>query len=315
MTFADVLSGSSRDMTMSMVRILAKYRTGLTITHINAQSLNSKLDEFRLVFENSGVDIVCVSETWLSNSTPDGIIAPEGYQIFRNDRESRGGGVAIFVRNGLTCRVLMKSSSSISPGDGNIEFIFVEVSSYGRKMLVGCVYRPNNRISFSNFYDAIGTLTMEYEDVVVCSDFNSNILLEASLTNYMLSLGLVCINTTAPTHHTSTSSTLIDLIFVTNDLRTLLYDQLSAPCFSRHDLLFLTYDFKPQFSEQIYSFRDFRNIDGNLLRERFSQITWNDMYYMPSVDMQTTFLEENVQTLFDATVPIRFKRISNRQKP
>ena len=54
---------------------------------------------------------------------------------------------------------------------------------------------------------------MEYEDVVVCGDFNFNILLEDSLTNYMLSLGLVCI-------HTSTSSTLVDLIFVTNDLRT-----------------------------------------------------------------------------------------------
>ena len=102
----------------------------------------------------------------------------------------------------------------------------------------------------------------------------------------MLSLGLVCINTTTPTHHTSTFSTLIDLIFDTNNLRTLLYDQLSAPCFLRHDLLFLTYDFKPQFSEQIYSFRDFKNMDYNLLRERFSQITWNNLYFMPSVDMQ-----------------------------
>ena len=110
------------------------------------------------------------------------IIAPEGYQIFRNYRESRGGGAAIFVRNGLTCRVRGKSSSTIGPsdlGNGNIEFIFVEVFSYGRKMLVGFIYRPNNRISFCDISDAIGTLTMEYEDVVVCGDFNY-ILLEAS---------------------------------------------------------------------------------------------------------------------------------------
>ena len=63
MTFGDVLSGGSRDMTMNMVRILDRYRTGLTISHINTQSLNSKLDEFRLVFQNSIVEIACVSET------------------------------------------------------------------------------------------------------------------------------------------------------------------------------------------------------------------------------------------------------------
>ena len=125
---------------------------------------------------------MCISETWLSNLIPDGLIAPEGYQIFRNDRESCGGGIAIFVRNSLTCRVRGKSPPTISPGDlghENNEFIFIEVFSYGRKMLVGCVYRPNNRISFCDISDAIGTLTMEYEDVVVCGDFNY-ILLEAS---------------------------------------------------------------------------------------------------------------------------------------
>ena len=123
---------------------------------------------------------------------------------------------------------------------------------------------------FSRFN--LKTQTMEYENVVFCGDFNSNILLEASLTNYMLSM-----------HHNSTSTTLIDLIFVMNYLKTLLYDQVSAPCFTRHDLLFLTYDFKSQLSEQIYSFRDFKNMDSNLLHERLSQITWN-LYCIPSAD-------------------------------
>ena len=50
-----------------------------------------------------------------------------------------------------------------------------------------------------------------------------------------------------------------------------------------------------------------KNTDGNLLREHL--FTWN------AVDMQSTLLEENIRTLFDATVPIRFERISNRQKP
>ena len=78
MIFADVFSENCTDITMNMARILARYRTGLTVSQINAQNLNSKLDEFRLA--------VCVSEIWHSNSSLDGLIGPEEYQIFRNDR-------------------------------------------------------------------------------------------------------------------------------------------------------------------------------------------------------------------------------------
>lgn len=41
-----VLSGMSKDVTISMLKILAKYKKGLTLSHINAQSLNNKIDEF-----------------------------------------------------------------------------------------------------------------------------------------------------------------------------------------------------------------------------------------------------------------------------
>ena len=63
-----VLNNKSRESTgnvFSLVRLLSKNKNGLKICHINAQSLGGgKIDEFRYIFEESGVDIVCVSETW-----------------------------------------------------------------------------------------------------------------------------------------------------------------------------------------------------------------------------------------------------------
>lgn len=306
--------GRSKDTTMNMVRILAKYKKGLKVVHINAQSLNNKVDEFKLIFENSDIDVICVSETWLIPSTPDCLICPIGYKVFRSDRSGHGGGVAIFVKNSISCKICYKSPSNDSI-DQQIEYIFIEVSSFGKKLLLGCVYRPNNRISFAVLHSRLITLASEYNDIIITGDFNSNILMEATLHDMMTSFGLFPVNVTSPTHHTSTTSTLIDLCFVSNNENIVLYDQISASCFSKHDLIFLTYNFHVQQATQCFSYRDFKHLDFNQLFESSSHIIWNDVYFMPTIDEQSSFLEHNIKHLFDLTVPLKQKKTTYKQKP
>lgn len=133
----------SRDVLPDMVKILARQKQGIKLCHINAQSINNKIDEFRVTFENSGVDIVCVSETWLNENTPDSLVSLKGYKIYRADRKSHGGGVAIYVRQGIFCRLVSKSMVGEST-----EHLFVEINKKDEKLLVGCVYRPYGNISF-----------------------------------------------------------------------------------------------------------------------------------------------------------------------
>lgn len=40
--------------------------------------------------------------------------------VFRHDRKKRGGGVAIYVRLGISCKFIAES------GDNKIEFLFLE---------------------------------------------------------------------------------------------------------------------------------------------------------------------------------------------
>ncbi|XP_075159620.1 uncharacterized protein LOC142232810 [Haematobia irritans] len=247
------------------------------------ESLANKIDEFRYIFKDTGTDIICVSETWLSSSIPNGLINLRGYSVFRYDRESRGGGVAIFMRNTLKAKFRTKSTR-----DERIEYVFVELVSTSRKILVGCCYRPNNTISMDQFQINLGSITLGYEDVIITGDFNSNILVNSTLTDNTLAIGLYTPNNTNPTHFSSSSNTLLDLFFVNNLSDVLLYDQISAPCFSKHDLIFLSYNLELQ-KDQIE--------------------------YTISVDQQFDFLRNAICDLYNATVPIKRIKVKSGTKP
>jgi exonuclease III len=71
------------------------------IISINAQSL-ANVDHvlvLRHLLSDKVVDLIAVSETWLSSKHPDKLCNVDGYKIIRNDREGmRGGGVAFFCK-------------------------------------------------------------------------------------------------------------------------------------------------------------------------------------------------------------------------
>ena len=67
-----------------------------------------KVDELESVLLTNNVDIACVTETWLNDVIPSGVVSISGYVIHRNDRSNgrRGGGVAVFVRQDIPCERL-----------------------------------------------------------------------------------------------------------------------------------------------------------------------------------------------------------------
>ena len=59
---------------------------------------------FQEVLYEKLVDILVVSETKLDDSFPSAHIQVEGYKLYRKVRDSNGGGLIMYVRNGLTSR-------------------------------------------------------------------------------------------------------------------------------------------------------------------------------------------------------------------
>lgn len=304
-------SCGSRDNLKLMLKIFKNQMPGLTIVHINAQSLNNKMDEFRDTFVNSAIDAICVSETWFRPDICDNIYTLPGYNIFRADRQSHGGGVAIFLKSGLHATVKCMSSQ----GD-SIEYLFLEINCYSNeKMLIGCVYRPHNNIPYDMLLSCIETISFSYNNIAIAGDFNSNILSESHFSSSMELLGLVPTNTSVPTHFTSHSSSILDIFFVNNVANVLFYDQLAAPGFSKHDLLFLTYNYVMTYQDNRITYRDFKKINYNLLNHLTDEVPWDSIYHFDSVDEQISFVQNHICSIYNRCVPEKTITIKYSQPP
>ena len=77
---------------------------GLKIVHQNMQSLAKKINELRLICSsvNSGIHLNEKKKPWLNYQILDSEILIEGYKVLRLDRASKGGSVAVYVKNKLS---------------------------------------------------------------------------------------------------------------------------------------------------------------------------------------------------------------------
>ena len=70
---------------------------GLRIYHLNIHSLCNKLDELPLLCNEYKPYILSLNETWLDENISDDELHLTGYNIIRRDRDSFGGGVAVYI--------------------------------------------------------------------------------------------------------------------------------------------------------------------------------------------------------------------------
>ena len=82
-------------------------RHSLKCISFNARSLCNKLVELQYVLSSNEIDVACITETWLSNYISNSVIVPvTDFNIYRKDRDGRGGGVCIIVKSSVTYSVL-----------------------------------------------------------------------------------------------------------------------------------------------------------------------------------------------------------------
>ena len=82
-----------------------KYAKNLIIGHLNINSIRNKFLDFKeLIVSNT--DICLISETKLDDSFPDQQFHVNGYKMFRKDRNKFGGGLIMFVKENIPCKVI-----------------------------------------------------------------------------------------------------------------------------------------------------------------------------------------------------------------
>ncbi|XP_043214665.1 uncharacterized protein LOC122378022 [Amphibalanus amphitrite] len=113
-------------------------RQPLRIGHVNARSLLPSIDDVTLTLGAQNLDLLGVSETWLSPSVDDSFLIFPGYKVIRRDRggDRRGGGVCVLYRESLRVEVLTVPSTG-SP----LESLWLSLCST-TTVVIGIMYRP-----------------------------------------------------------------------------------------------------------------------------------------------------------------------------
>ena len=119
-------------------------KKGLKIAHLNICSLRNKVHEITSLLKNENLHILAISETHLDSTIGVNEIAVSGYNVFRNDRNSYGGGVAIYVQNHMP----VKTRGDLLTSD--IEALWIQIHlPHTKPFLLGCCYRqPSAHVQY-----------------------------------------------------------------------------------------------------------------------------------------------------------------------
>ena len=139
---------------------------GLNLLSLNCRSLFPKIDDLRLLALS---DIIAVCETFLDQSISSSELAIANLTLIRRDRNRHGGGVALYIREDLPFRVIIKHPW--------IELLVVQLSVKKRKITCGIFYRPpsSNSSVLHELEAAIESLPpSKLDSFVLMGDLNIN---------------------------------------------------------------------------------------------------------------------------------------------
>lgn len=253
----------------------------LNICHVNVQSIcarqMSKFSEFKMCFENSKIDIICVTESWLTSDINDNLIDVDGYNLIRLDRTySRGGGICVYLKNDINYKLV--SQSELLPGIDYsclTEYLFIEVKHNNDKFLLGVFYNPPDSDCSDVLFDKLSELSVRYINTVILGDFNTNWNKSCRKTlnfkNSVDSFGFSCVNS-IPTHFYPGGCSQIDLILSSSTEFILNTQQVSAPAFSNHDIIFSALNIPRKINVNQRIYRDYNNIDVQALADAVNSV-------------------------------------------
>ncbi|MEO1917853.1 MAG: endonuclease/exonuclease/phosphatase family protein, partial [Candidatus Thioglobus sp.] len=145
-------------------------KRGLHFIHLNINSLLDKIDELRFIAEKSKPTIIGITESKIDESVPETEFDIQGYTSIRNDRTRHGGGVVLYIKEGVGFNRRDNFSNEL-------ENIFVDILLPKTKpILIGILYNPFKPDFLDKLSAAItGTDNFDNQEVYLLGDFNINL--------------------------------------------------------------------------------------------------------------------------------------------
>ena len=296
---------------------------GLTICHLNTRSLYNKIDEIRLIVTSSNIDIFCASESFLDDSITDSEINIPGYVIERYDRNREGGGVMMYIKDGIK----YKPRPDMGKAAINIENVWIEIETTKRSKkpyLICCIYRPPSaKVSYYNsILDIVERAMSEDKEVVILGDLNYDYQLNESLSSnpihYMENLFGLSQLITENTRVAKTTSTLLDVI-LTSNVHAHSQQRVFKFALSDHYLVYTCIkDINVCNTHRTIQYRSYKDFDQEKFLYDMSQcpafheIQNGEKKYAESA---WTLWKQSFTEICNVHAPLKTTRVKNRQNP
>ena len=295
---------------------------GLRAGFLNACSLKKHINDFRqYLCDNPPYDIFGVVET---RSTVDqSVVDIRGYSLARQDRNSRGVGVALYFKDSLKFTLLAQSDTTLPKKPLVPEYIMGFIQDGKLDSIFACVaYKPTDVDieATPSFLKELRKHSSEYRHKIIMGDFNANLLFTHNdakfLVNLAGELALKIVNH-GPTNFAKQPGTWIDAILIDNNETILMTENQPAPFHNQHNLIEITLDLSPPASAcEPFTYRDFTKVDVHDLNSALSGCDWGQFDSNVS-DLETLLrcLTDNVSGAINTLVPEKTVHPKERQPP
>lgn len=294
----------------------------VSVFYFNARSIKNKISDFHARVEVEKPHIIAITESWLDDSFNDAEVFPSDYCVFRNDRNSHGGGVALGI---LSCFNPILKNDFLSD---HIEIVWVEFDSIDGKNLFGVYYRPpsQNKSGLSVLDDNLSKINgcrKLYNFCALVGDFNihtdwiNDHTITGSLPNCLLdtmqSSGFTQI-LKEPTYRTRNGiDHFLDLVFVSDPSYVV---SCSSTCnlhgcdHSAAEIILKMSPLKARsaIKKSVYCLN---KADFNQLKFNLFNCQWYSCIDQTDVDVMWNRFESSLKTCIDNSVP---KKVVKKNK-
>lgn len=286
----------------------------IKLSHLNVRSLQAHLNYVALLIDEHDLDMLAVTETWLTDTVDTSIVTLQGYDFVRRDFRGRGSGVGVYVRQGITYDIVQTPDI--------IEQLCICVKLVTGNLYFCVMYRNfDNRFFLNELENTIGNCLLVGDRVIIMGDMNIDLLKDVDpfvvqYNNLIADLSLSQL-ITEPTRVTENTQTLIDHLLVSDE-------EIVVKCgvvdvhsdVSDHDMIYCVLNCEKQGNYPIFlSRRDLRRFDRELFYADLTASNLDYIYSIDDVDIKINFLTDVLLTLFDLHAPIRNIRVTKRPAP
>ena len=259
---------SNEDNTNKELRALRlKNLNKLIIAHLNINSLRNKFDLLNFQIKDN-VDILMLSETKVDESFPNSQFLINGFSTpYRFDRNARGGGIFLYIREDIPSRLL---SSETSP----IEGFFVELNLRNKKWLICCSYNPKKAL-ISDHLSALSkttdVYTSKYDNLLFLGDFNAGIE-DTSVRDFCRNYNLTSMINKPTCYKNPNQPSCIDLILTNcpNSFQHSCTVETGLSDFHKMTITVMKTTYK-KLEPRIINYRDFKSFCNDSFRESLQQ--------------------------------------------